>query len=199
MRRERLDVGSYYKMAPRKRINGIINNIDGFKAVMDNYEHDLSEWIEDNRVKARRDAVGNLGVRIQSGRNDFSLTAARAEEAFEIETIMTNYELTPSCKGIEDYEEIERGLLELSLMRREYGELLSKISELTPRERALLKKYVMREDRTSVFSDELSISVESVWKKIYRIKKKIYSNYVSKLKSYDDDSIYVLRICRRPR
>lgn len=193
MRREQFDVGGYYRLSPRKRIDGIMRNIDGFPVIMDNYERKLSEWIADNRAKKRRDAVGNLGVRIQSGRNDFSLTEANAQEKLEIEAIMKNYELTPSCKGIEDYDEIRRGLLELFLMRREYGELISEIKELPPRYRKIFKRYILRDDRADAFAEELSISVKAVWNKMYRIKRKIYDGYVNNLDTYDDVTILYVR------
>ena len=67
MRREQFDVGRYYRLSPQERINSIIRNYGCYQGIIDDYRRELYDWIDGNREKARRDAIGDLGVRICSG------------------------------------------------------------------------------------------------------------------------------------
>ena len=67
-------VGNYYRLAPKKRMDAIIYHFDCFPAMIRDYEMELEDWIMDSRAIARRESLGELGVRIQSGKNNSSPT-----------------------------------------------------------------------------------------------------------------------------
>lgn len=66
MQREHSIVGKYYRLSPRDRLDKINANYDNFPGIIADYELEISEWIKGSLAKARRDALGDLGVRIQS-------------------------------------------------------------------------------------------------------------------------------------
>ena len=66
MKREQEFVGQYYRLAPRDRLDRIYTNFDNFPGIIADYELEMAEWIKDNLARARRQAVGELGVRIQT-------------------------------------------------------------------------------------------------------------------------------------
>ena len=77
-------------------------------------------------------------------------------------------------------------------MRREYDRLKNRIRFLRTDEKSVFERYIRYQDRTAELSDELSITQESVRKKIYRIKKKLYAGFADSLDVYDDESILLL-------
>lgn len=191
MSREQKFVGRYYRLSPKKRIDLIITNYDCFPAMCKDYERNLSEWIKDCRAKAKRDAIGDLGVRIQAGNSRFSVTEIHALENMEIEKMLADGDID-SCENLEDYEEILRGVKELQLMLKEYKDLKSKISTLHVRERGPFENYICRKCRSTELSEELQINFDSVRKKMYRIKKKVCSDLLEQLDDYDDESILLM-------
>ena len=193
MRRERKIVGRYYRLSPKKRMDLIITNYDCFPAMCKDYERELSEWLKDSKEKARRAAIGDLGVRVQGGKSSSSVTEMCAIVNMEIERMMKECDLD-SCENIEDFEEILRGVHELHLMQREYRNLRSKISTLHMKERESFIKYICREKRSAELSEQLEIDFDSVRKKMYRIKKKVYNGFVENLDDYDDNSILLIGV-----
>ena len=125
MRKQNI-VGSYYRLAPGKRLDVIVLNFDNFPGIIKDYEQEMYEWIIDNRAKARQDALGDLGVRIQSGKNNVSVVENSVEEKMLVEAIIKNGRLDASCKDLYERDDIIRGLNEIKLMRHEYDRSYSK-------------------------------------------------------------------------
>lgn len=190
MRREQNIVGRYYRMSPKKRIDEIVAHYDCFQRMMKDYERELFEWLEASRAKARRDANGDTGVRVQTGNRKFSVTENQALEHLEIEAMMENCNLSGS-ESIEDYDDILRGLMELKLMKKEYSALRSKIGLLHDDEKISFERYISRKARSAELAEELEIEFESVRKRMYRIRKKVYRDFVEYLEEYDDQSIFL--------
>ncbi len=190
--REQKAVGSYYRLAPRKRMDVIVYNIDSFPAMIRDYEMDLEEWLLSRRSAARQESLGDLGVRIQSGNNASSPTENAAYEKLQVENIIKTGRLDEFCYRLPDHDEIERALKEIRLMRHEYERLKNRIRFLRSDEKNVFERYIRWQDRSAELSNELSITQESVRKKIYRIKKKLYADFADGLALYDDKTILLL-------
>ena len=185
-------VGGYYRLEPKKRLDVIVRNFDNFPGVMKEYENKMYEWIIGNRAKARQDAQGDLGVRIQSGANSVSPIENEVSERTLVEAIIKNGRLDESCRNIYERDDIIRGLNEIKLMRYEYGRVIDKLQTLRPWDRELFEKYITSPKRSVRLSQELKMTEPAVRNKMYRIKKELYSNFADSLGVYDDDSIIFL-------
>lgn len=187
-------VGGYYRLEPKKRLDVIVRNFDNFPGVMKEYENKMYEWIIGNRAKARQDAQGDLGVRIQSGANSVSPIENEVSEKTLVEAIIKNGRLDESCRNIYERDDIIRGLNEIKLMRYEYGRVIDKLQTLRPWDRELFEKYITSPKRSVRLSQELKMTEPAVRNKMYRIKKELYSNFADSLGVYDDDSIIFLDV-----
>jgi len=187
-------VGGYYRLEPKKRLDVIVRNFDNFPGVMKEYENKMYEWIIGNRAKARQDAQGDLGVRIQSGANSASPIENEVSERTLVEAIIKNGRLDESCRNIYERDDIIRGLNEIKLMRYEYGRVIDKLQTLRPWDRELFEKYITSPKRSVRLSQELKMTEDAVRNKMYRIKKELYSNFADSLGVYDDDSIIFLDV-----
>jgi hypothetical protein len=187
-------VGGYYRLEPKKRLDVIVRNFDNFPGVMKEYENKMYDWIIGNRAKARQDAQGDLGVRIQSGANSASPIENEVSERTLVEAIIKNGRLDESCRNIYERDDIIRGLNEIKLMRYEYGRVIDKLQTLRPWDRELFEKYITSPKRSVRLSQELKMTEPAVRNKMYRIKKELYSNFADSLGVYDDDSIIFLDV-----
>ena len=187
-------VGGYYRLEPKKRLDVIVRNFDNFPGLMKEYENKMYEWIIGNRAKARQDAQGDLGVRIQSGANSVSPIENEVSERTLVEAIIKNGRLDESCRNIYERDDIIRGLNEIKLMRYEYGRVIDKLQTLRPWDRELFEKYITSPKRSVRLSQELKMTEPAVRNKMYRIKKELYSNFADSLGVYDDDSIIFLDV-----
>ena len=193
MRKQNI-VGSYYRLAPGKRLDVIVLNFDNFPGIIKDYEQEMYEWIIDNRAKARQDALGDLGVRIRSGKNNVSVVENSVEEKMLVEAIIKNGRLDASCKDLYERDDIIRGLNEIKLMRHEYDRVKDRLRTIHSWDRDLYRKYITSPNRSILLSEELKMSEDTVRNKMYRIKKKLYGAFADSLCVYDDDSIILLDV-----
>ena len=193
MRRHSI-VGNYYRLDPRKRINVILYHFEGFPSIIRNYEMELEDWILDARARARRESLGDLGVRIQNGRNDFSPTENEYQEKSQVEEIVQRGCLDESSRRLSEHDELQRGLLEIRLMKREYERVRTLIGSLGKSDRTLFINYICRENRAADLSGKLMMQQASVRKKMYRMKKKLFEGYEDSFGIYSDDTILLLCI-----
>ena len=193
MRRHSI-VGNYYRLDPRKRINVILYHFEGFPSIIRNYEMELEDWILDARARARRESLGDLGVRIQNGRNDFSPTENDYQEKSQVEEIVQRGCLDESSRRLSEHDELQRGLLEIRLMKREYERVRTLIGSLGKSDRTLFINYICRENRAADLSGKLMMQQASVRKKMYRMKKKLFEGYEDSFGIYSDDTILLLCI-----
>ena len=187
-------VGKYYRLDPRKRINVILYHFEGFPSIIRNYEMELEDWILTARARARRESLGDLGVRIQNGRNDFSPTENEYIEKSQVEEIVRRGCLDESSRRLSEHDELQRGLLEIRLMKREYEHVRTLIGSLGKSDRTLFVNYICRENRAADLSGKLMMQQASVRKKMYRMKKKLFEGYEDSFGIYSDDTILLLSI-----
>ena len=193
MRKQKI-VGSYYKLEPKKRLNTIVLNFDNFPGIIKDHEKEMYEWIIDNRAMARQDSLGDLGVRIQSGKANSSVVESSVMEKMLVGAIIKNCKLDASSRDIYERDDIIRGLNEIWLMRDEYKWVKDKLTSIHSWERELYVKYITSPNRSTLLSEELKMSGDTVRNKMYRIKKKLYGAFADSLCVYDDDSIILLDV-----
>lgn len=188
--REQSIVGSYYRLAPEKRLDLIIYHYDCFPAMIKDYELGLKDLILTARSVARQESFGDLGVRVQSGNVASSPTDSIAMERLQVDSILEKRVLDYCCKRLSCSDELERGLQEMKLMEYDYKRVKARLGTIHRRERELFIRYVTKEDRSNELSEELTIRQASVRKKIYRIKKSLFEGF--SLGSYSDDTILLV-------
>lgn len=184
-------VGKYYKMPPQERINQLIDDYDCFPDMIDVYERDIYEWILGGISKARQDAIGDLGVRIQNGNNVASPTASVAEIKQRTDAAMKMGFLDASFKDLIDFDEINRGMREIALMKREFGRFSDRLKLIHKGNRTFFELYLKKhKNRTrDELATELEMTRDALDKRIYRLRKDLCSGFLETLNYYDDASI----------
>jgi len=182
-------IGNYYKLSPKKRIDLIYKNYKSFPAYIDDYEADLAELISEVKAQARRNALGDLGVRIQTGAILMDPVGNMATDNIEIEKCLETEDFASILKSLEDADDVMRGMAELHLMRYEYDKLNRIMKRLRDDEYEIFIAYITRKKRLSEISEELCIEMESANTRIYRIRKKVFNLIKDSMDCYDDESI----------
>lgn len=187
MRKHNL-VGRYYKMPPKERINYLIKNYNCFPALIGDYEQELKEWILAGMSSAWQDEVGDLGVRIQTGFSNSSPTFSETAAELEAQKAIETGALVGLLRCLSDYDEINCGLHEIRLMRREFWRLNHRLELLGP-DREIFERFIRKEVKIQQLADEMSVTYDAVKKKLQRAKRKLLRGWVERLGSYDDRSI----------
>lgn len=188
-------VGTYYRLEPKERINFMYRNYSNFPAVMDKYESDLVDMIKDLLAAARRDALGDLGVRIQTGAMLKDPVGNIACEDDEIDRCLHDINYNGSIyEYINEPDEVLRGVVELGLMQWEYDKLCKGIKALQKKDYEVIFPFINQDCGLQELSVKLQYDPDTMKNKIYRIRKKLVTSISSSFIIYDDETI-LLRRC----
>lgn len=186
--REQELVGRYYTLPPKKRLNYILKNYSVFPAVIKDYEQSLLKWIENEVERARQEAHGDLGVRIQ-GRTGGSQVEDIVCTRDELERIVKNRSMGGLLKRLEDRDSIGRGLKELSLMEYEYNRLKIRIGTLQGDDEVFFCGYITKKMTADELGEKYRMTVQAVRNRISRIKAALYEDFECFLGYYNDENI----------
>ncbi len=190
---EQSTVGNYYRLEPKRRVDAILYHYGVFPAIINDYEAELEDWIITERAAAIQRSHEALGIRIQSGRSGSSPIENEIIDRDQVELIVKTGELGYYGEGLPDAEEIQRGLWEIRLMRHEYRRTKKRIEALDEPDREFFFNYLQKGKGRLDLSESLMITEKSLLNRIYRIKKRLLGGFVSRLGSYTDDTISLLR------
>lgn len=187
-------VGTYYRLEPKERIDYMYRNYSNFPAVMDKYESDLVDMIKDLLAAARRDALGDLGVRIQTGAMLKDPVGNIACEEDEIDRCLHDENYKGNIyEYVDEPEEVCRGVKELKLMRWEYGKLCDGIGALQKKDYAVIFPFINQDCGLQELSVKLQYDPDTMKNKIYRIRKKLVTSISSSFVFHDDETIMLWR------
>lgn len=193
MTKSRKFIGNYYTKKPRARIDMIFNHFDEFPNIMSGYKNGLKAYIAGILESDRLAEKGELGVRVESGVIS-NPTAVIAIEDIMISEAIDKVDLSNlKFKDKRDAEEIYNGILELQLMKKEYGIFIMNLKGLSPKEREFLLPILQGEKTREEIASEAAINLDSLYKRIYRAKKTISDRMEMFMLEYTDEMVRIGR------
>lgn len=168
-------VDEYAATDIKGRIDIILENYPNFLEIMNGYEESLKFLIINERKAAKRRAVGDLGVRVQtSGISD--KTANVAIESVMLSEAIHSGNMDDELKDIECPEEYRREAEIIKEMRDDYTLLKAQIKTLPWCEFRVLDSYLNGEHDLVKLSEELNTSYEGVKGRLKRGRNRVRKN-----------------------
>ena len=175
MRTEQCFIGSYYRKKAADRIEMLFENYGQFPAYMNGYKSGLKTFISSILASDRREEIGDPGVRVSSG----SMSDITAQIAIENITIAEAIDKVDAgaftFRDKQDEEDVFIAIHELELMKNEYSTLVCQLKSLPESDRKIFLPYLVGERTPEEIAEENCIGLESVYKRIYRVKKQMKS------------------------
>ena len=164
----------YGKCSSKERIDLIYTNYSQFEGIIKGCEAKLIYEIEAEQEYNRQSRKGDLGVRIQNIGHYSDRTSSQAIANVMLEEELGQEELSDdTLKGLEDTEEFIHKHRVLRMMQREYRCFDGQLHMLPIESQRIILPYLKHEKDYVQIADELGITVESVRKRVYRIRKEL--------------------------
>ena len=167
-------IGFYCELNVEKRMDYIYKNYSNYGNIIESYRQGLIFMIHNQKIYNRRQGIGELLIRIQSGTMNKSLTEDQAIENVIIKECVDEKKITDALLAdVDNPEKIKLGIFELDLMKREYDLFSCQIKLLDSDDCEILYSYLKRKKDIYDIAKDLIIEPESVHKRLYRLKKKL--------------------------
>ncbi|MDD3137661.1 MAG: hypothetical protein PHX08_01635 [Lachnospiraceae bacterium] len=156
-----------------KRVDIIIKNYTSFIGIVDGYTDGLRYMIECEKESNSHQALGDLGVKVQTSGPVSDPTAKKA-----VRNVMTR-EAIINCnfaggvlEGVDRAEEFKRDAYLLRDMRKDY-ELFNLQLSILGKEKESFEKYLRQEITLLDIAEKDNITYESAQQKIHKIRLKV--------------------------
>lgn len=165
---------TYIYKTPKERMSIMLANYRGFELKWTKLFNELAYMINEQKECNRRSTGGDLGVRVQSSHAASSPTENKAISLMEIEAEIEMCDFNHGLlSNLDDPEEIRDKVLALYIMKTEFEALAMEIDYLEEEDRLFLLKRIYEGKSWSVIADEEGMEVQSVEKKLGRIRKSL--------------------------
>ena len=193
----------YVDASSAKRVDIIIKHYTDFLGIVDGYTEGLRYMIECEKDSNSHRALGDLGVRVQSGGSTSDPTAKKAIRNVMTREALINCDFSGDVmEGVDRAEEFIRDAYLLRDMRKDY-ELFNRQLSILGTEKETFEKYLRREKTLIDIAEEQGITYESAQQKIHkirlRVKKQVVGSWMERwevLRNGGSDAI-PSRNCRR--
>ncbi len=166
-------IKAYTNATSEKRIDMIIKNYTEFIGIVDGYTDGLCYMIESDKDSNRRQAMGDLGVRIQSGGMPGDPTAKQAISHTMLRDAIINCDFSDGILDGVDYPgRYVTDAYILKDMRKDFALFNSQMEIFGP-EKALFLKYIKKEATIGTLAEERGLSYDTVQQKIAKMKKRL--------------------------
>lgn len=178
-----ISIDEYLGSGVEKRFEFLYFNYAIVKRLAKNYREDLIRDVEDMKAYNRRNANGDLGVRIQIGTGPARPTQTLAENKTLIaQAIDTRYLDDGFFKDTDDPQELIRRVELYHAVSKDYETFKMKLEAMDPDDLKILKPYLLRQKTINDLANEMEIEYRSAVMRIYRIKKKLSDNVIPRLR-----------------
>ena len=168
----------YVDASSAKRVDIIIKHYTDFLGIVDGYTEGLRYMIECEKESNSHRALGDLGVRVQSGGSTSDPTAKKAIRNVMTREALINCDFSGDVmEGVDRAEEFIRDAYLLRDMRKDY-ELFNRQLSILGTEKETFEKYLRREKTLIDIAEEQGITYESAQQKIHRIRRKVKKQVV---------------------
>lgn len=168
-------VDEYPTANNKRRVDIILENYSNFSEMMMGFEESLKYLIINERKSARRNAMGDLGVRVQtSGTSD--KTANAAIESVMLSQAIASRNLDEELRDVECPEEYRLEAEAICDMREDYELLCAQIKTLPYQESEVLIPYLNGTKSLFKLAEITDCSYEAVKSRLRRAKQHIRTN-----------------------
>ena len=171
-------IKTYMSSSFEKRVDIIIKNYTNFMGIVDGYTEGLRYMIESEKESNRRQSIGDLGVRVQSGGMPSDTTAKKAIRNVLTRDALVNCDFSGNVlEGVDRAEMYIRDAYILRDMRKDYNLFNSQLGILGT-EQDMFLRYIRKEATLGVLAEERGISYETVQQKMVKIKNRLKQQVV---------------------
>lgn len=175
-------IEEYADASIEKKVEIILDNYEGFCALVDGYEKCLSIQIRTEREYNRKGSSGDLGIRVQtSGLSD--TTARIAIENVSIQEAIKSGDYESALKGADNIEKHKKEIRTLINMRDDYIIVSNQIHVLQGKELRLFKVFLSGEKELQELATEEGMCYNAIWKKIRKSRNAVTAHSLSFLES----------------
>lgn len=168
----------YVDASSAKRVDIIIKHYTDFLGIVDGYTEGLRYMIECEKDSNRHRALGDLGVRVQTGGSTSDPTAKKAIRNVMTREALINCDFSGDVmEGVDRAEEFIRDAYLLRDMRKDY-ELFNRQLSILGTEKETFEKYLRREKTLIDIAEEQGITYESAQQKIHKIRIRVKKQVV---------------------
>ena len=168
----------YVDASSAKRVDIIIKHYTDFIGIVDGYTEGLRYMIESEKDSNSHRALGDLGVRVQTGGSTSDPTAKKAIRNVMTREALINCDFSGDVmEGVDRAEEFIRDAYLLRDMRKDY-ELFNRQLSILGTEKETFEKYLRREKTLIDIAEEQGITYESAQQKIHKIRLRVKKQVV---------------------
>lgn len=166
----------YGRCSPKERANLIYMNYPTFEVIIECFKEDLINDIQSEQQYIRRSSQGELGVRVQGSGIHSDPTLSQAHSFIILDKLISDETLSEDELGdLLDCENLMYRYRTLYLMKKDYHRFNLQLKKLEPSDREIMIPFLNREKDYIQLSDEQGITIESMRKRVYRIRKDMIS------------------------
>lgn len=163
---------NYGKCSPLERANLIYINYASFEGIIRCFKEDLINDIQAEQQYIRRSSQGDLGVRVQGSGITSDPTLCQATNFVMIEKLILDENLTEDeLEELLDCENLIYRYQTLYLMKKDYRRFNLQLGKLEPTDKKIMIPYLNGEKDYDQLSNEYGITIDSMRKRVYRIRK----------------------------
>lgn len=166
-------IQKYAKANAKDRVGLIYKHFPTFLGIIESRVDGLVYLIENEKETARREELGDLGVRVQQS-NISDVTGNTATSYAMIRKAIVECDFRFGVlDGTEREEEFKAEAFILKRMRKDYQLFNNQLNSLDPESREMLVTYMKSHKDAPELADSKGIANDSVRKQAYRIKEQI--------------------------
>lgn len=175
--------GKYYRLDKSHRIDYLCDNFRCFPKMIAGYESKIKMMIEGAKTIARREARGELGVRVQTS-SISDMTFDEVADNMEIEAAIEAGKAEGRFfEGLEELQIINDGLYELGIMKQEYSFFKTQIDNASENF-DVFTTYITGTQDIDELADKLGISYHSAKNVIWKQKKAFKTEIIDFMREY---------------
>lgn len=169
----RVDIVEVYAIAPApKRIELICKNYHNFERIIEGRTAELRFNIIEEQEYNRRQARGDLGIRVQTSGMHSDIVYRQAVSEIEVERAIKDCDFSGGIlDGTDHKEEFISDAHTLMRMKREYQLFNSQMAYLDDDEKRQFLCFLKKEKTIDDMADELGVQYHTVVRKMNRFKQ----------------------------
>jgi len=179
----RVDIVEVYEIAPTpKRVELICKNYRNFEKIIEAGKSDLSFQIISEQEYNRRQAFGDLGVRVQSSSGHSDVVFKQVYTEIEVEKAIEECDFSGGILDDTDRkEEFISEAFTLRRMKKELGVFNRQMSFLDDDEKDQFICFLRKEKTIDDMADELGVQYHTVVRKMNKLKQIVKTQTIKKI------------------
>jgi len=174
MRSEAINIDRYAGGEPEQQFDFIYENFSIIKEMLRDYREEIIKEVIEQKAYNRREANGDLGVRIMVSMGISNPTMNKAIEHVAIAQAIDEGWLDEDFfEDTDDRQELIAKIRSYHRVNRDLETFISKLATMRLKDQNILKPYLLKQKSMDDLAEELGVEYRSAVKHVYRIKKRL--------------------------